>query len=73
MSGECDRCGEHCVDCACAERLQTAASGISDAEMVAAIKVGRAMLKGMRATKLPRDAQVRAAIHALIAIGSAPQ
>jgi hypothetical protein len=43
---------------------------LSEAEVEAACVVGRHMLKGMRATKLPRDAQIRAAIHALAAIGS---
>lgn len=42
---------------------------LSEAEMDAAATVGKAMLKGMKATKLPFDAQVRAAIHALICIG----
>ena len=46
---------------------------LSEAEVAAACIVGRHMLKGMKATKLPRDAQVRAAIHALIVIGSMGQ
>ena len=43
-------------------------SALSDAEVHAAAIVGKSLLKGMLATKLPRDAQVRAAIHALITV-----